>query len=49
MTVGAADDRHEQETETTAQRVTAALQARDRPSPLPFLALAPIKWDAVVE
>ncbi len=28
MTVGAADDRHEQEAEATAHRVTAALQAR---------------------
>jgi len=49
LTVGAADDRHEQEAGQTAHRVVAALQARDRPSPLPFLALAPIKWDAVVE
>jgi len=49
MTVGAADDRHEQEAEAAAHRVVAALRRRGSPSPLPSLASAPIKRDAVVD
>ncbi len=51
MTVGAADDRHEQEAEATAHRVTAALQARGQvltaPATSPGAALSRVHDPAV--